>query len=107
MVQECFRVVRLVKNIYAALDTAGSGIGLIEQLPISCNSLYPHIRVLPSEVPGSGPGSISQILDLEHYIHIADSIGAHILIQEQAVLHLSALHWKNHSLLCGYRNASA
>ena len=30
----------------------------------------------------------SHILNLEHNIYITDSIGAHVLIQEQTVLHL-------------------
>ena len=30
----------------------------------------------------------SHILDFKHNVHITDSVGAHILIQEQAVIHL-------------------
>ena len=30
----------------------------------------------------------SHILDLKHNVHITDSVGAHILIQEQTVIYL-------------------
>ena len=86
--------VHMIKHLYSNVDTAGLGIDLIGQLSVSImSSVYiSKNRLQKTQIWDFFRRKVFQI---KHQIKICNSVGGHLMIKEQASVHIQRLIGKS------------